>query len=254
MNPEKIYSELYRFYGPQGWWPVIINSLNIEKDKRGYHKNNPLLKHNSIDRFEILTGAVLTQNTTWKNAETSIRNLKEEGICTAEKFLNSEEKKIKALIKSSGYYNQKYRKLKIVLKYMLDEGFIESSSETISAAGNGTAVLFPERTELLSLWGIGEETADSILLYAYNLPSFVIDKYTIRISERLMPEAALKLKNYKDYKYYYENHLDTDVLLFNEFHALIVKHAVEVCRKKPICSKCFLRDKCAAGLMNNSYV
>jgi endonuclease III related protein len=234
MNPENLYTSLYKYYGPQGWWPLTMNSCyNIEKDISGYHKKNPLIKHNSTDRFEIITGAILTQNTSWKNVEICIKNLKNNGIITAEALINGEEENIKAIIKSSGYYNQKYKKLKLVLNYLKDNDLVN----------NDNNVFIPDRGDLLQIWGIGEETADSILLYGYNKPSFVIDTYTQRITERLIPDA--KLKKYKEYKKYFEDNIEKNIVLYNEYHALIVKHSIEVCRKTPLCIECFLKESCS---------
>ena len=244
INPENLYHTLYRYYGPQGWWPLTMNSChNYEKDSRGYHKKNHIVKHDSTDIFEIMTGAILTQNTAWKNVEISINNLKNNGIVTAKKLLTGEEDIIKILIKSSGYYNQKYKKLYIAFRWFLENDFLGDNS------GGNTLPPKPSRDELLSIWGIGEETADSILLYAYNSPSFVIDAYTKRITERLIPDVKLKI--YKDYKNYFEENIERNTELYNEYHALIVKHSVELCRKKPVCGECFLREKCSYFTYNS---
>ena len=235
LSPEELYSELYNHYGPQGWWPVIIEDHQFEKDNRGYHKENPVFETSLKDKYEIITGAVLTQNTAWKNVEKCLIKLMENSIDSAELFLEKDENDIKSLIKSSGYYNQKYKKLKIVMEYLCAKGYLTDKKNYENR--------IPERSGLVDLWGIGEETADSILLYAFNVPTFVIDMYTKRLTERLNPD--LEIKSYKEYKKYYENNLDRDVELYNEYHALVVKHCVEKCRKKPICSMCFLKERCS---------
>ena len=235
INPEVLYCELLNSYGPQGWWPVLIDNHKFKKDERGYHKGNTVVETSLKDKYEIITGAVLTQNTSWKNVEKCILNLKRNGIISADILLEQDENKIKKLIKSSGYYNQKYKKLRNILEYLYEKGYLKITEEKNQG--------IPARRELLDLWGIGEETADSILLYAYNYTSFVIDAYTKRLTERIMP-GKHNLKSYIDYKQYYEDNIKRSVIVYNEFHALIVKHSVEVCRKKPDCEKCFLKNKC----------
>ena len=138
MNLNKLYDILYSSYGCQGWWPLVMNESH-STDDFGYHKENVLIDKNHVDKYEITVGAILTQNTSWKNVMICIDKLKNCRIDTGEKFLNENEIIIKSCIRSAGYYNQKYKKLKLTIKHFYDNGFFE----------NGV----PERGELLELWG-----------------------------------------------------------------------------------------------------
>ena len=148
------YNKLYSLYGPQGWWPI----------EGKYHKNNFLYPKNENQKFEICIGAILTQNTSWKNVEKALQKMHENNLIDAKKISRINDNKLARVIISSGYHNQKAKKLKMFAKFYL-------------SLKNKT----PLRSELLEIWGIGPETADSILLYAYNYPTFVIDAYTKRI-------------------------------------------------------------------------
>jgi len=173
--------------------------------------------------FEIAIGAVLTQNTSWSNVEKALANLKKKDLMTPEKILNYPTDNLKELVKPTGFFNQKTQYLR-----NLCELWVKTPQ--------------PTREELLVIKGIGEETADSILLYLLNQPEFVIDAYTIRISARLGFESFHKKT---DWKKFFENSLPKDVQLFNEFHALFVIHAKNFCRKNnPDCQNCFLQSDC----------
>ena len=192
----RIYEILYKKYGSQNWWPVS----------------------GSNSEFEIIVGAILAQNTNWKNVEKSIKNLKDNNLLDKDAIKNIELEKLTGLIKSSGYYKQKARKLKEFVNF---EGAIN-------------------RDNLLGIWGIGPETADSILLYAYNQPVFVIDAYTKRIFTRL----GFKLDNYDEYQEYFHKNLLKDCKLFNEYHALLVELAKKHCKSEPLCDDCPLLKEC----------
>ena len=228
MELNQIYKKLYDFYGSQGWWPVIIENRQGLTDDNGYHKNNPVLTVSSIDKYEITAGAVLTQNTNWKNVSASLTELKKNKIYTADYFIEADETLIKSIIKKTGYYNQKYLKLKMLFEYMKSLNVFEHPENLT-------------REALLSRYGIGEETADSILLYAFNRPVFVIDAYTKRFLYRL---NNIKYKTYKEYSDLFMNNIKCDIEIYNEYHALIVRHSVDICRKKPLCSSCFLEPEC----------
>lgn len=200
MEPLKIYNLLFESFGPQGWWPV--------KGK------NP--------RFEIILGAILTQNTSWNNVESVLDNLREKGLIEEEALREKPEKELAELIRPSGYFNQKARKIKAFLDF---RGEIS-------------------RENLLGIWGIGPETADSILLYAYNKPYFVIDAYTKRIFERL----GLGEMDYKGLQDFFHKNLPRDIKIYKEFHALIVKLGKEFCRKKPLCEPCPLSRTCLINI------
>ncbi len=199
----KLYNKLLKEFGPQHWWPVT-------------NKNSKILD----SRFEICVGAILTQNTNWQNVEKAIDNLIKNRMLTKEAIKNANISKLSALIRSSGYYKQKAKKLKIFANF----------------SGNVT------RENLLSLWGIGPETADSMLLYAYNKPYFVVDAYTKRIFERL---GMLKgNEDYEEVRALFEKKLPKDVEIYKEFHALIVNLAKNFCKKEPLCDRCPLTEEC----------
>jgi len=169
-------------------------------------------------------GAILAQNTAWPNVEKAINNLKILKSLSPITLLNLNEDILKSAIKPAGYFNQKARKLREFAK------FFKSLNKT------------PSRDLLLSLWGIGPETADSMLLYAFKVPSFVVDAYTKRIFSRLglinIDEA------YDTFKAYFELSLPKNLAVYQEYHALIVEHAKRFCKSKPECEDCILNKDC----------
>jgi len=203
----RIYDLLYDRYGTQHWWP-------------------------GETRDEIIIGAILTQNTNWKNAEKAIENLKYKNLLTLENILNANINEIAQCIHSSGYYNQKTTRLQEIANFFHQKGL--QSFGTLSAANM--------RSELLALKGIGPETADSILLYAFEKPVFVIDAYTKRIFQRL--GFFTENISYEEAQRYFMQNLENNTKLFNEFHALLVRQAKEYCHKNPHCAKCVLLMKC----------
>ncbi len=207
-----IYDRLTMHYGPRDWWPADT-------------------------RFEVMVGAVLVQNTAWSNAEKGIRALSEAGMLSAEALRNAEQAEIARLIYSSGYYNMKARKLKALVEWL---GERDDDIEALM-----TADPVPLREELLGIHGIGDETADDILLYALDMPVFVVDHYTRRLFFRLgiVPEKG----PYALYQRMFAESLPSDVSLFNEYHALIVTHSANVCKKEPDCVKCCLLEVCQTG-------
>ena len=209
-----VYNKLYKQYGPQHWWP-------------------------GESPWEIAIGAILTQNTNWKNVEKAIFNLKGSGFITSEckkensavKLLNADNSVIEKLIKPSGYYRMKTNTLK---------NFAVWWNENIKENKNiNNSDLESMRSSLLNLKGIGPETADSILLYAFNLPTFVIDAYTRRIMAR-HSETDINIK-YEQLRSLFMQNLPEDAQLFNEYHALLVKLAKETCLKKQCKDNCILR-------------
>jgi endonuclease III related protein len=206
----RIFSRLYSVFGPQHWWPA-----------------------DSV--FEIMVGAILTQNTNWSNVKKAILALKEKKLLDARRLDQLTPKKLASLIRSAGYYNVKAARLKNFLKLFLG-----------SYAGKirfmETQDLMILRQQLLAVGGIGPETADSILLYAFNKPIFVIDAYTKRIFSRhgLIKEEA----QYSEVQDIFMRNLKHDVKLFNEYHALLVKLGKDYCRKQnPKCEICPLDGK-----------
>ncbi len=213
---KETYQKLLEAYGEQGWWPKTPKG----RKKPEYDKGNKHRQHSEEEKFEIALGAILTQNTSWKNVEKTIGKLHEKGLVDAERLKKLPEKKLAELIKSSGYFNQKARKIKEFLRY---EGEIT-------------------REGLLSIWGIGPETADSILLYAYGKPYFVVDAYTKRIFARTgLCKADDK---YEDIQKMFHENLPKDAALFNEYHALIVELAKAHCKKTPECNGCPVERIC----------
>lgn len=212
-----IYQLLLNTYGYQGWWPFL---------KEGYHPFDYTYPKTKYQIFEIYLGVILTQNTTFSSVEKSLQNLKKLDCINPKKFLAADEKIIKEAIKPSGYFNQKYQYILNVIT------FLTQFTATI-----------PKRDELLSIKGIGQESADTILLYAYNQEQFVVDAYTKRIVLHLgfLDEKA----KYEDIKKIFEDTFIDEtnkVVIFQEFHALIVVHAKKYYSKKPYGIGCFLNS------------
>lgn len=208
-NLLKLYKTLYSYFGPQHWWPAK-------------------------SKFEVCVGAILTQNTAWQNVEKAIANLKRAKKLSLQGILSLSEKELAELIKSAGYYNQKAKRLKLFCEYV-EQNYAGSLKHFFNKP------LAELREELLSLHGIGYETADSIILYAAEKPSFVIDAYAVRIMERF---CNVKLKSRAELKQFFEDTLPKDVKLYNEYHALLVELAKNFCKKKPLCNKCPINKKC----------
>jgi endonuclease-3 related protein len=205
-----IYHSLLDHYGPQHWWPA----------------EQP---------FEMMVGSVLTQSTTWTSVEKAIGNLKTAGVLSPRALRQLPEPEVATLIFPSGYYNAKARKLKALADYL---GEYRDDLDRLFAVD--TCQL---RRELLGVHGIGEETADSILLYAAGHPVFVIDAYTRRITGRigLVPGKG----RYADYQHLFMDNLPADSDLYNEYHALLVCLGKNVCRRRPLCQQCCLSgDAC----------
>ncbi|NOY07421.1 MAG: DNA repair protein [Spirochaetes bacterium] len=237
MIIKRIFNILFDLYGYQGWWPVPGSAGSKGFDSAGYHPGNYEPPQNKSERFEIITGAVLTQNTSWNNVEIVLRRIKDENLITPQSIIQAPLDMLASIIRPSGYYNQKAKKLKIVSEFFLNEDRLDKE-----AAYDGRIT----RDKLLSLWGIGRETADSILLYAYHFPVFVIDSYTVRIISR----AGL-IKGGEGYDeiqriFIPENSNPAD-RYYNEYHALLVLHAKRFCRKEPLCRRCPLKVICRMG-------
>lgn len=204
----RVYDRLYAYFGPQDWWPG----------------ETPM---------EVMVGAVLTQNTNWKNVESAISNLKSGGELTFSELYEMPHALLAEYIRPSGYYNIKAGRLKNLLQMIVDkyEGDLDFFfSDSIESS----------RANLLKVKGVGPETADSILLYAAGKPIFVIDTYTHRVFSRhqLVEEES----DYYTLQQNFMESLPDDVSLFNEYHALIVAVAKKFCiKKKPLCNKCPLQ-------------
>jgi endonuclease-3 related protein len=200
----EIYQLLFDSFGPQHWWP-------------------------GQTQFEIITGAILTQNTSWANVEKAIANLKSADCLTPEKLYHLDVSELAEFIRPAGYYNIKTKRLKNFINWLFDnyDGRL-TNLETVN-----TNQL---RAELLAVNGIGFETADSILLYAFERPVFVVDAYTARIAFRhklISPDA-----NYEQLRELFQSNLPEEIQLFNEYHALLVRIGKEFCKPKAKCPGC----------------
>jgi endonuclease-3 related protein len=206
----KIYQRLMDSYGPQHWWPAR-------------------------EPFEVIIGAILTQSAAWTNVEKAIASLRKAGALSPSALRQRPHSEIAWLIHACGYYNAKARKLKAFTDWLGEQ--YHDSLEKLFASDVARL-----RQQLLAIYGIGEETADSIILYAANKPVFVIDAYTRRILSRLglKPES----ESYATYQRLFMSSLPADAPLFNEYHALLVRLGKEVCRTKPLCGRCCLKDIC----------
>jgi len=229
MNDNKcieLYNILSKKYKDLNWWPV---------DQK-YHEKNK-----TDPRFEIIIGAILTQNTAWSNVEKALENLKEKNKLDVKNIIQSETKELREMIRPSGFFNQKADRLKTISIHIAEEynqdldNFFNKDLEEL-------------RTELLSLSGIGPETADSILLYAGEKPVFVVDAYTKRLCQRLPINVEI---DYDSIQKHFEEELSKKyngqelIQTYNQLHASIVNLAKDFCRKKPICKDCPLFEKCS---------
>jgi len=206
-----LYDALRAVYGEQPWWPAE-------------------------SAFEVVVGAVLTQNAAWSNVEKAIDRMKAAGLLSLSALLDTDHDTLADVIRPSGYYNIKAKRLRNLCVFMAQEGGLDVFAQR---------ELPDQRESLLSVNGVGPETADDILLYALQQPVFVIDTYTRRLLQRY--GLARGDEAYDALRSKFEQALDTDVYLFQQYHALIVMHAKAVCRKIPQCRLCALAADCATG-------
>lgn len=200
----QIYCTLYDSFGPQHWWP-------------------------GETPFEVIIGAILTQNTNWRNVERALANLKDREALTASALRAMPADTLAQLIRPAGYFNVKARRIKNFIEFLFEN--YEGRLNAMAKVPTGRL-----REEILAVNGIGPETADSILLYALNRPVFVIDAYTKRILYRhgLVGSGA----GYADMQEIFRRTLEEDLQLFNEYHALIVRAGKDFCRPVPRCEEC----------------
>ena len=209
LELEELYKKLRDNFGYLNWWP-------------------------GDTKVEIVVGAILTQNTAWKNVEKAIKNLKERKMLSLERLASAKPKELEEAIRPSGFYKQKAKRLSNLFKYIkanystLERFFDKDKNEL--------------RNELLNLNGIGNETADSIVLYAAEKPTFVIDAYTRRIMNRVY--GIDEEIEYNKLKEYFESRLRSDLELYKDFHAQFVELGKRFCKKKPMCDECPIRDYC----------
>ena len=222
---QKVYNILYSKFGDLEWWPI---------DKK-YH-----IKNSTDPRFEIIIGAILTQNTAWSNVEKALINLKENGKLDIKSIIEIPDLELKKLIKPSGFFNQKSKRLKKISKFLFEKYksdmdlFFKKDTKKI-------------REDLLEINGIGPETADSILLYAGNKPVFVVDSYTKRICKRLPIKTEITYDSIqKHFENNFSNVFDKKDLtkIYNQMHAMIVELAKNYCKKNPDCKNCPLKKYC----------
>jgi len=217
MNLLEVYEKLLDAFGEQNWWPAD-------------------------DEFEVIVGAILTQQASWKNAEKAIKNLKQHRMLRSEALHKVDIKKLEELIKPSGFYRVKAKRLKSFVDFLFEK--YDGKLEKLFSLS-----MKDLRRELLSINGIGNETADSIVLYSAGKPSFVVDAYTIRIFSRL---GLIKEKKYEKVKDFFEKNLPRNVDLYKEYHALIVELGKNICKVKPKCFSCPLNKWCEyANSANN---
>lgn len=208
----EIYNLLYSEYGPQGWWPAD-------------------------NWFEVIVGAVLTQNTSWKNVEKAIQNLKLKNFLEPERLYKLSEQELAHFIRPAGFYNLKARRLKNLIELLrkYDFDFKKTAAQI-------------KREELLSVNGIGKETADSILLYAFDKPIFVVDNYTRRLLQRL--GVVCGEADYEEIQSLFHR-ISSDLQCYKEYHALIVRHVKQICLKnKPKCGDCCIGMFCKYSILS----
>jgi endonuclease-3 related protein len=223
--PMEIYHQLKAHYAKKwekenkrhlaDWWPVSGAFLP--------------------EQLEIVIGSVLTQNTNWKNVEKAIDDMVKYGLIDAKTITECGKKKLQNAIKPAGFFIQKSETIRSLCKFIY--GFEGDFYKSVS------------REQLLAIKGIGNETADSILLYACGKKEFVVDAYTYRIFSRY---GLLKERKYHEIKRFFETEAKRDAKLYKEFHALIVEHAKQTCRKVPNCTKCPLEGKCMQLILPGS--
>jgi len=208
---------MYEEYGPQGWWPLLEHKgENPTKTGmvKGYHPGDYTFPKTSHQVYQICIGAILTQNVGWVNVEKALVNLNELGGINPGMLIVMDDRLLKDAIRPAGYYNQKAKKL------------IEFTNFYLNIDGE-----VPSREKLMGIWGVGNETADSMLLYAFKKPEFVVDTYTKRIFSHL---GFIKEKaKYCEVKALFKDNLETDLVMYQEYHALIVEHAKRYYSRKP---------------------
>ena len=208
---KKVFDTLNEFYGCQNWWPAE-------------------------DEFEIIVGAVLTQNTNWRNVEKSLNMLKKSEAMSPEKILALSDQTLEELIYSSGFYRVKTKRLKAVCRFLVSkfDGHLEKMK---------SVDLVMSRELLLNTKGIGPETADDILLYALGQPIFVVDAYARRIFSRV--GVGPSRDEYEAWQKFFMNNLPSDVFLYKQFHALIVRLGKDHCKPQPLCNECPIIEHCS---------
>jgi endonuclease-3 related protein len=210
-----VYEILRREYGRQRWWPVTPRGEALPAYTGG--------PRNAHERFEVAVGAILTQNTAWSNAARAIESLNRLGAMSPRRLDAMPVGDLAGSIRSSGYFNQKAKRLKTLAAFFLSRRAIT-------------------REALLGLDGVGPETADSIMLYAFGAPFFVVDAYTRRLFGRLA--LVDPVAPYEAIRNEFERSLPRRIGVYKEYHALIVEHGKRLCKKAPLCENCLLKNQC----------
>lgn len=230
---DDLYLRLYDFYGAQNWWPLMIDG-DVIYPSDAYERTRT-----ETEAFEIAVGALLAQNTAWWNASRAVLRLKQENALNPSALAKVSIEQLAEWIHPAGYFNQKAKKIK---------KWVEFQTETLRGEVLTLRELDPDeaREAVLSVWGIGPETADSILLYAADVLFFVVDAYTRRLFSRLGWLSADE--DYDPIREWISARVPKDMKTYKEFHALIVRHCVEHCKKKPLCGGCPIGNHC--GYLN----
>lgn len=230
-EPRDAYRLLLRAFGRQGWWPVTVRRGQGPVYRPGF---SGVLSE--VQRAEVCVGAILTQNTAWTNVEKALKALHAAGLRAPAHIAAAQPRRLEFLVRSSGYFRQKAKKLKVFARHAL------SRRRPLSRWLAGP---LPElREELLSLWGVGPETADSILLYAGARPVFVVDSYTMRIGRRV---GWFGKSSYEKVQAFFSRRLPASAEVYAEFHALLVELAKRHCKTTPACAGCPLMEVCRHG-------
>ena len=236
ISLKMLYNKLYSNYHSQGWWPLVDLKPEINPTQRGsytgYHPENYDYPKNEDQIFEIIIGTILAQNTSWVNAEKALWNLAQKNHISESKLSKLDLDDLAQFIRSSGYYNQKAIKIQKMLHFLNINPIPSLKNLEINVL----------RQNLLDIKGIGPETADSIILYAFRKPIFVVDAYTKRLLSRIgiIPEKS----TYEYIQNLFHAQINADFVKYNEYHALIVQHCVHTCSSKPNCPSCFLNQNC----------
>lgn len=209
-----VYDCLFQHYGPRAWWPAET-------------------------AFEVMVGAILTQNTSWTNVERALVRLRDVVPLEPGAIAGLSPERLGEALRPAGYFNVKTKRLQTFCRWLVAQG----GEEPLTKRDTHTL-----RHELLAVHGIGPETADDILLYAFGRPVFVVDAYTRRLFARL--GLIQGDEPYEELRARFEQVLAKEAGLYNEYHALIVEHAKTVCRPRPLCSACVLKDRCPAAGAN----
>ena len=225
----EVYRILSEYYGLQNWWPLIQNGECV------YLIENAVRKKNISESIQIAIGAILTQNTSWSNVIPALIKLEKEKLFNIQALIEVPEDFLAESVRSTGYFRQKAKKIKIFSLWV--QNLLSGNLDNLKLYNPEVA-----RTQILKVWGIGEETADSILLYSCDINFFVVDAYTRRIFSRL---GFIETESsYSTIQKLFESNLKQDTFIYKEYHALIVAHAKRYCKKKPLCEECILRNVC----------